>query len=55
MALEKLNELNILGLDKHANMQTEVARPPQTAVSRDSTSENGLSPLPTTSKNLPRQ
>ena len=42
MALEKLNELNILGLDKHANMQTEAARPPQTAVSRDSTSENGL-------------
>ena len=42
LALEKLNELNILGLDKYANMQTEAGRAPQTAVSRDSSSENGL-------------
>lgn len=42
VALEKLNELNIIGLDKHSNMQTEAARPPQTAVSGDTTSEDGL-------------
>ena len=42
LALEKLNELNILGLDKYSNMQTDAARPPQTAVSRDTSAENGL-------------
>lgn len=42
LALEKLNELNILGLDKYSNMQTEAARPPQTAVTQDTSSQDGL-------------
>ncbi|MCO6486921.1 MAG: serine hydrolase [Phaeodactylibacter sp.] len=42
LALEKLNELRILGLDKNTNMQTGAARPPQTAVSRDTSAEDGL-------------
>lgn len=42
LALEKLNELRILGLDKNANMQTGAGRPPQTAVSRDTSAEDGL-------------
>lgn len=42
LALEKLNELNILGLDKYSNMQTEAGRPPQTAVTQDTSSQDGL-------------
>lgn len=42
LALEKLNELNILGLDKYSNMQTEAARPPQTAITQDTSSQDGL-------------
>lgn len=42
LALEKLNQLRILGLDKRVPMYTEAERPPQTAVSQDTTAENGL-------------
>jgi hypothetical protein len=40
LALEKLNELNIVGLDKNATMITAAGKPPQTAVSKDSSSAN---------------
>lgn len=39
LALEKLNKL---GIDKYTTMLTESARPEQTSVRRDTTSENGL-------------
>ncbi|MEP2771136.1 MAG: serine hydrolase [Fulvivirga sp.] len=42
LALEKLNELAISGLDKHTTMLTDSAFSGQTAVLTDSTSENGL-------------
>ena len=42
LALEKLNELRILGLDKYSNMQTGAAHPPQTAVSRDTSAQDSL-------------
>lgn len=40
MALEKLNELKIIGLDKNAAMITGAARFPQSPVTDDSTAEN---------------
>ncbi len=42
LALEKLNNLNISGLDKHTPMLTLAERPSQTEVLRDSTSADGL-------------
>lgn len=42
LALEKINQLNIPGLDKNTPMFIEAARPEQTAVSADSTAQNGL-------------
>ncbi len=42
LALEKLNALQIVGLDKHAAMQHGAATHPQTPVAQDSTSANGL-------------
>ena len=42
LALEKLNELRILGLDKNSTMITGAARPPQTAVNQDTTAASGL-------------
>ncbi len=41
-ALEKLNELNIAGLDKYTPLKIDSAYAGQSAVRRDSTSENGL-------------
>ena len=45
LALEKLNQLNIVGLDKHTPMFTEAARLPQTAAEQDTSAENGLPSL----------
>jgi hypothetical protein len=42
LALEKINELQILGLDANSPLMIGYGRPPQTAVTEDSTSENGL-------------
>lgn len=42
MALEKLNNLSILSLDKHSTMLTGEGHPPQTAVEKDSTSPTGV-------------
>ncbi len=42
LALEKLNQLNVPGLDKDTPMFTGAARPEQTAVLTDTTSPNGL-------------
>lgn len=42
MALEKINDLGILGLDKHAVMQNFAGHVPQTAALADATSVNGL-------------
>jgi hypothetical protein len=42
LALEKINQLNIPGLDKYTPMFTEAGRPEQTAVKVDTTAENGL-------------
>jgi hypothetical protein len=42
LALEKLNELSIAGLDKNTPMLTGAGRPPQTAALTDSTAANGL-------------
>ncbi len=42
LAFEKLNQLNKPGLDKYTPMFTEAARPEQTAVTADTTAENGL-------------
>lgn len=42
LALEKLNNLNIKGLDKNAVMKTGIDRDPQTKAEIDSTAENGL-------------
>jgi hypothetical protein len=42
LALEKLNELAIPGLDKDSPMLTGAGRPPQTAAQTDSTAANGL-------------
>lgn len=40
MALEKLNELRIIGLDRDSKMQTEAGSSPQTEAKRDSTSQS---------------
>ena len=40
LALEKLNQLNITGLDKHSEMKIGAATPPQTEVKGDSTAQN---------------
>ncbi len=40
LALEKLNNLRINGLDKNSSMLTDSARPPQTAVLTDATAQN---------------
>ena len=42
LALEKINELQILGFDANSPLMIGYGRPPQTAVTEDSTSENGL-------------
>ena len=42
LAIEKLNQLKVPGLDKYTPMLTEAARPEQTAVPADTTAENGL-------------
>ncbi|HMQ50208.1 MAG TPA: serine hydrolase [Saprospiraceae bacterium] len=42
LALEKLNELSIIGLDKSTPMRTGQGRSPQTSVSKDSSAANGL-------------
>ncbi|MBI1225819.1 MAG: hypothetical protein GC192_11330 [Bacteroidetes bacterium] len=42
LALEKLNQLKISGLDKNSVMKTEAGPPPQTAAETDSTAANGL-------------
>ncbi len=42
MALEKLNKLSIIGLDKNSTMLTGEGHPPQSPVERDSTSATGL-------------
>jgi hypothetical protein len=42
LALEKINELKIIGLDANSPLMIGYGRPPQTAVTEDSTSENGL-------------
>lgn len=42
LALEKLNNLNISGLDKHTAMLTLAARPSQTEALHDTTSSDGL-------------
>ncbi|MCY7350815.1 MAG: class A beta-lactamase-related serine hydrolase [Cytophagaceae bacterium] len=42
LALEKLNKLNIKGLDKYATMKTGAAYERQTPVERDSTAASGL-------------
>ncbi|WP_228713748.1 serine hydrolase [Arundinibacter roseus] len=42
LALEKLNQLKIPGVDKETPMITEAARPEQTAALTDTTAENGL-------------
>ena len=40
LALEKLNQLNIIGLDKSSVMKTDVGRLPQTIAHRDSSAAN---------------
>jgi hypothetical protein len=40
VALEKLNELKMAGLNKYSAMQTDSVRPPQSAVTTDSSAEN---------------
>ncbi|MCF8247152.1 MAG: class A beta-lactamase-related serine hydrolase [Saprospiraceae bacterium] len=45
LALEKLNQLKIIGLDKNSVMKNGAASPPQTAAETDSTAENGLPSL----------
>lgn len=42
LALEKINQMKVPGLDKYTPMITEAARPEQTAASRDTTSPNGF-------------
>jgi hypothetical protein len=42
LAMEKIRQLRILGLDKHSTMRIGAARPPQTAVQSDSTARDGL-------------
>lgn len=42
LALEKLNELSIIGLDKHAPMITGAARYPQSPAVEDTTTERGV-------------
>lgn len=42
LALEKINELSLLGLDRDANMLTGAGRPPQAGVATDTSSANGL-------------
>lgn len=45
LALEKLNKLQVVGLDRNAVMIHGAASPPQTPVAKDSTSANGLPSL----------
>ncbi len=45
IALEKLNRLNIIGLDKNCAMINGAGSPPQTAAETDSTAVNGLPSL----------
>ena len=42
LALEKLNQLGIVGLDKHSVMKHGVGSPPQTAAETDTTAASGL-------------
>jgi hypothetical protein len=42
LALEKINRLKIMGLDKHSTMINGAARAPQTAAETDSTATTGL-------------
>ena len=42
LALEKINKLNIIGLDKHSTMIHGAGHPPQTPSQTDSTSTTGL-------------
>jgi hypothetical protein len=42
LAMEKLNQLKVPGLDKYTPMLTGAARPEQTPALQDTTSENGL-------------
>ncbi len=42
LAMEKINKLNIVGLDKHSIMKTGIGSEPQTAVEHDSTSANNF-------------
>ena len=42
VALEKLNQLNIIGLDKNTPMRTAIGSPPQTKAFVDATAENVL-------------
>ena len=42
LALEKLNDMQIPGLDKHVRMQTDSVRPPQSRVLLDTTSASGV-------------
>jgi hypothetical protein len=42
LALEKLNRLGIIGLDKFSTMKTAAGFPPQTAAEKDTTSPTGL-------------
>jgi len=42
LALEKINKLQVRGLDRNATMITGAASPPQTAATADTTAPNGL-------------
>lgn len=42
LALEKLNDLEIIGLDKHTPMRIGAGSPPQTSMQLDTTAENNL-------------
>ena len=42
LALEKINRLKIMGLDKNSILKTGAGSPPQTAAETDTTSENSL-------------
>ncbi|MCB9081962.1 MAG: serine hydrolase [Lewinellaceae bacterium] len=42
LALEKINELGLIGFDRDASMLTGAGRPPQAGVASDTTSANGL-------------
>jgi len=42
LALEKINRLKIMGLDKYSTLKHDAGSPPQTAADTDSTAANGL-------------